>query len=153
MRKPRPRGGRKKKSGKGDGKGAQQPQRPKWLDDWKEGKEEKEDAAPSWSRKSYASVVSSSKSEPEGKEEEEESDKEEDAGMTEAAEVPAPSSPGGASPKRKPKGSGVTFNFGSGTGSSTSPSKGRGGGMSTLEAQLSALLPALMEMVDAHTRA
>ena len=73
--------------------------------------------------------------------------------MPAAEEMPVPPSPGGASPKRKPKGTGVTFSFGSGTGSSTSPGKGRGGGMSTLEAQLSALLPALMEMVDAHTRA
>ena len=75
---------------KGEEKGAQQPQRPKWLDEWKEGKEEKEDAAPSWSRKSNTSVVASSKSEPEIKEEEEESDKEEDAGMPEDEEAPVP---------------------------------------------------------------
>ena len=94
VRKPRARGDRKKKSGKGSGKGGQQPQRPKWLDEWKEGKEEKEDAAPSWSRRSYASVVASSKSEPEVKEEEEDSDKEEDAGMPEAEDVPVPPFPG-----------------------------------------------------------
>ena len=80
-------------------------------------------------------------------------DKEEDAGMPEADEVPVPASPGGASPKRKPKSNGVTFSFGSGTGSYTSPGKNRSNGMSALEAQLSALLPALMEMVDAHARA
>ena len=70
---------------------------------------------------------------PDVKEEDEESDQEEDTGMREAAEVPVPSSPGGASPKRKPKGGKVSFSPGSGTGSSTSPpAKARGGGMSTL---------------------
>ena len=73
--------------------------------------------------------------------------------MPEADAVPVPSSPGGASPKRKPKGGGVTFSFGSGTGSSTSPGKQRNNGMSAFEAQMSALLPALMEIVDAHARA
>ena len=156
VRKPKARGGRKQSSGKGQGKGTHQQRRPKWLDEWKETKEEKEEAAPGWSRKSWASVVTSSKSESEVKEEEDsDSDLEEDTDKREAAEVPVPASPGGASPKRRPKGGGaasVSFGPGSSTGSSTSPAKPHAGGMSTLEAQLTALMPALMEMVDAHVR-
>ena len=58
-------------------------------------------------------------------------------------------------PKRRPKGGGashVSFGPGSNTGSSTSPAKPQGGGISALEAQLTALMPALMELVDAHVR-
>ena len=55
----RGRGGGKQSSGKGQGKGTHQQRRPQWLDEWKETKEEKEEAAPGWSRKSWASVVTS----------------------------------------------------------------------------------------------
>ena len=44
------------------------------LKDWKEGKNEKDEAAPSWSRKTYASVATASKRDAEVKEEDEEAD-------------------------------------------------------------------------------
>ena len=155
---------------KGGGKGSGERKAPRWVKGWEEKQQ-----GPAWAQRSYASVAAAAAhrhSDEEGEargaerdvgmEEEEWGDPAEDGAedardVGEEEEAGSPGSPGGGvAPKKVPKpkaGGGAAC---SSTGSSTSPAgkagrrEGLFSGMSKLEAQLEALMPSLIKLVEAQ---